>query len=247
MPTCRYVRETVRIPCGNTTMEADLAIPPGASGLVLFSHENGGNRSNLRNDLAVRFIRESGIGTLVLAQSSAPKATGFVVSHPFSSVVSLAGKLMEATQWVARRFPRCRPAIFGSGSGGAAAVMAAAEMDGLVGAVVSRNGHPDMVPCSLPRLGAPVLLIVGENDGPAIKRNEAALDRIPCQKSLCIVPHAARRSDKSGSPCEEAARLAANWFWRHLRPQTPACAGIRHRGTFSGDLRVASRKFQRES
>jgi pimeloyl-ACP methyl ester carboxylesterase len=62
---------------------------------------------------------------------------------------------------------------------------------------------------------APTLLIVGENDGQVIELNRAALAQLRCEKQLMIVPGATHLFEEPGA-LDEVARLACDWFQRHL-------------------------------
>jgi dienelactone hydrolase len=107
--------------------------------------------------------------------------------------------------------------LFGSSTGAAAALIAAAELPNKVDAVVSRGGRPDLAGPALPQVQAPTLLIVGENDDPVIDLNEKALVQMPegSEKKLTIVPGASHLFEEPGT-LEYAARLARNWFQIHL-------------------------------
>jgi pimeloyl-ACP methyl ester carboxylesterase len=109
-----------------------------------------------------------------------------------------------------------RIGYFGASTGGGAALVAAAEMGDEIGAVVSRGGRPDMAGEALSRVVSPTLLIVGGSDGAVIRLNEEALGKLQCVKELKIVPGATHLFEEPGK-LEEVARLAADWFWRHLR------------------------------
>ncbi|PYJ51879.1 MAG: hydrolase, partial [Verrucomicrobia bacterium] len=71
-----------------------------------------------------------------------------------------------------------RIGYFGSSTGGAAALVAAAELPQQVGAVVSRGGRPDLAGAALPKVQAPTLLIVGGEDDIVIELNEQARDQM---------------------------------------------------------------------
>jgi putative phosphoribosyl transferase len=82
--------------------------------------------------------------------------------------------------------------------------------------VVSRGGRPDLAGDWLRSVRAPTLLIVGGDDEPVIGLNEEALARLAAPvKKLVIVPGATHLFEESGK-LEEVARLAADWFTRHL-------------------------------
>src|SRR5207245_2521526 len=106
---------------------------------------------------------------------------------------------------------------FGASTGAAAALVAAAERPQAVGAVVSRGGRPDLAGPALGRVRAPTLLIVGGHDFPVIELNRQALAQLPGEKRLVIVPGATHLFEEPGA-LEEVARLAREWFERHLAP-----------------------------
>jgi putative phosphoribosyl transferase len=78
-----------------------------------------------------------------------------------------------------------------------------------------RGGRPDLAGTALTRVRAPTLLIVGGNDGQVIELNRGALARLRCEKQLVIVPGATHLFQEPGA-LDEVARLARNWFQRHL-------------------------------
>ncbi|MDQ3998466.1 MAG: dienelactone hydrolase family protein, partial [Gemmatimonadota bacterium] len=107
---------------------------------------------------------------------------------------------------------------FGASTGGGAALVAAAERPERVAAVVSRGGRPDLAGPALPIVRAPTLLIVGEWDEPVIELNEAARERMrAAEVRLEIVPRATHLFEEPGA-LDDVARLAREWFVRHLTP-----------------------------
>jgi putative phosphoribosyl transferase len=93
--------------------------------------------------------------------------------------------------------------------------VAAAEMQDIVSAVVSRGGRPDLAGDVLPLVKAATLLIVGGLDYPVIEMNRDAYARLRCEKELKIVSGATHLFEEQGT-LEEVARLAGDWFRRHL-------------------------------
>jgi pimeloyl-ACP methyl ester carboxylesterase len=134
--------------------------------------------------------------------------------------ISLLGeRLGTATRWVLDQATTrdITAGYFGSSTGAAAALVAAAELGDSIGAVVSRGGRPDLAASSLERVAAPTLLIVGGNDSPVIPLNEEAYDRLRCEKALRIVPGASHLFEEPGK-LEVVANMAAEWFANHLQP-----------------------------
>jgi pimeloyl-ACP methyl ester carboxylesterase len=135
----------------------------------------------------------------------------------------LARRLVEVTRWLAALSGTQRYGLgyFGSSTGGGAALAAAAELGDRVDAVVSRGGRPDLAGRALPGVKAPTLLIVGEYDETVIRLNAEALARLSCEKHMEIVPRATHLFEEPGA-LEAVARLAADWFKRHLRARSEA-------------------------
>ena len=83
-----------------------------------------------------------------------------------------------------------------------------------VGAVVSWGGRGELAQTSLDEIVARVLLIV---DGHAedLEHGYEMQQRLKCPNELAVVPGATHAFDQFG-PVQRAARLAADWFTRHL-------------------------------
>jgi pimeloyl-ACP methyl ester carboxylesterase len=105
---------------------------------------------------------------------------------------------------------------FGASTGAAAALVAAAERPSRVRAVVSRGGRPDLAGSALAQVQAPTLLLVGGEDHAVIKLNQRALHELRLQKQLTIVPGATHLFEEPGT-LEQVAKLAGDWFERHLK------------------------------
>ncbi len=110
---------------------------------------------------------------------------------------------------------RLRIGLFGASTGAAAALCAAAELQGLISAIVSRGGRPDLAGEALPLVSAPTLLIVGGADTDVIALNEMALARMTCERQLKIVPGATHLFEEKGT-LDQVVRLAADWYDAHL-------------------------------
>jgi len=214
----------VRVPAGPVTVEGNLGVPHGARGVVLFAHGSGSSRHSSRNRYVARVLRDAGLGTLLIDLLTAEEeAVDRYTAHLRFDIGLLAERLVGATDWLARQPATADLPVgyFGASTGAAAALVAAAERPA-VAAVVSRGGRPDLAGDALPRVRAPTLLIVGGDDVPVIGLNRQALDRLgTADKQLVIVPGASHLFEEPGA-LEEVARLAAEWFARHLR--RPAAA-----------------------
>jgi putative phosphoribosyl transferase len=209
----------VQIRAGSILLTGELKVPEKATGVVLFAHGSGSSRHSPRNQYVARVIREGGVATLLFDLLTRQEEAIDNYTREFRFDINLlARRLVAATNWLAREdeTSHLRPGYFGASTGGAAALVAAAEIRGKVGAVVSRGGRPDLAGSALPRVKAPTLLIVGGLDGPVIRMNEDAYAQLRCVKELKIVPGATHLFEEPGK-LEEVADLAAKWFLKHLQ------------------------------
>ncbi len=213
----------VAIPVGAREMRANLAIPPGASGIVLFAHGSGSSRFSPRNRHVALALRDAGLATLLLDLLTADEEVEDEISGRLRFDIDLlARRLVAATRFVLENAAtrQLRVGFFGASTGAAAALVAAAEMPMDVAAVVSRGGRPDLASLTALRLvRAPTLLIVGGEDTMVLDLNRAALEQLAAEKKLVVVPGATHLFEEPGK-LDVVADLAAGWFGRYLaQPQ----------------------------
>src|SRR5216110_2344800 len=204
----------IQIPAGRAVLSGNLTIPENAAALVLFAHGSGSSRHSPRNQFVARTLNRAGLGTLLfdlLTQDEEATDT-WTREHRFN-IGLLAQRLVHATKWAKQQEETrdLRIGYFGSSTGGAAALVAAAELPQDVGAVVSRGGRPDLAGDALPKVQAPTLLIVGGNDDIVIELNEMARDQMRCEVKLEIVAGATHLFEEPGA-LEKVAKLASDWF-----------------------------------
>ena len=84
-----------------------------------------------------------------------------------------------------------------------------------------RGGRPVLAGAALTRVKAPTLLIVGGHDVPVIGMNRAAMAQMRAEGKLEIVPGASHLFKEPGT-IEAVARLARDWFARHLARHSAA-------------------------
>jgi pimeloyl-ACP methyl ester carboxylesterase len=216
-------KRPVHVPAGPVVLEGDLHLPESPRGVVLFAHGSGSSRHSSRNRYVAELLNQGGLATLLVDLLTADEeALDLRTAHLRFDIALLAGRLVGATDWLAQlpATRRLRIGYFGASTGAAAALVAAAKRPDLVDAVVSRGGRPDLAGPSLPQVRAPTLLIVGGDDVPVIELNRAAFEQLRCEKRLVIVPGANHLFEEPGA-LDEVARLARDWFERHLAPAAP--------------------------
>ncbi len=205
-------------PFGPGTLDADLALPGYAKGLVMFIHGSGSTRRSPRNRFVARAMQEAGFATLLFDLLTPEEAADDEVTTRLRFDIDLlTGRVMAVTRWVSE-LPRTRGlriGYFGASTGAAAALTAAAELPERIAAVVSRGGRPDLVaPATLGRVRAAALLIVGSRDETVLGLNRAVLAHLAAAE-LAVVPGATHLFEEPGA-LGAVARLAAGWFERHL-------------------------------
>jgi dienelactone hydrolase len=223
--------ELVHVSRSGVELEGNLGIPAGAVGVVLFAHGSGSSRHSPRNQFVARTLREAGLGTLLIDLLTArEEAVDNQTRHLRFDIEMLADRLVGATDWLLgdARTAGLRIGYFGASTGAGAALMAAAGRPEAVGAVVSRGGRPDLAGPALPMVRAPTLLIVGGRDLPVIEMNRDAMSRMRgAQVELEIGPGATHLFEEPGT-LEEVARLARDWFVRHLAPKGAGAVEVSH-------------------
>jgi dienelactone hydrolase len=133
------------------------------------------------------------------------------------NITLLAERLSSICAW-ARRTPeleQLQTGLFGTGTGSAAALFAAAQHPHTICAVVSRGGRPDLAGSALTRVMAPTLLIVGEHDETLLTQNERAMTHMRSEVRLEVIPGATHLFEQPGA-IEQVASLAGDWFEDHL-------------------------------
>ena len=207
----------VSIPAGPVSLEGVLTVPDKALGIVVFSHGSGSGRLSPRNQFVASELRKLGLATLLLDLLTEEEDRNYDLRFDIDLLTQRLGYAVRfaADHATTTGLP---VGLFGASTGAASALRVAAAMPESVGAVVSRGGRPDLTgDVELGKVKAPTLLIVGGNDFGVIELNESARDSlVNCKCELHIVPGATHLFEEHGK-LDEVARLAGDWFVRHLR------------------------------
>jgi putative phosphoribosyl transferase len=209
---------SVEVALGSAILRGDMYLTSPAAGAVIFAHGSGSSRRSPRNRYVARRLRDAGLGTLLFDLLTEDEEEEDRVTARLRFDISLlAARLSSVTDWFLQQPDAERAGIgyFGASTGAAAALIAAAWQAERVRAVVSRGGRPDLAGAALESLAAPVLLIVGGADMRVLDLNRTAQQRLRAENRLEVIPGATHLFEEPGA-LEEVARLASEWFVRHL-------------------------------
>jgi putative phosphoribosyl transferase len=204
----------VQIRAGTSALAGHLTIPESTRGVVAFAHGSGSSRHSPRNRQVASILNDAGLGTLLFDLLTPDEELN---RQNVFDIELLARRLADATRWL-RTVPQARDlpiGYFGASTGAGAALLAAAEPDAKLAAIVSRGGRPDL---AAPRLGdvrAPTLLIVGGRDDVVLELNRLAQAQMRCESRLAVVPGATHLFEEPGA-LRQAAELGRDWFLAHL-------------------------------
>jgi pimeloyl-ACP methyl ester carboxylesterase len=210
----------VQILSTGVRLEGIVSIPEEPKGFVLFVHGSGSSRHSPRNQYVAQTLQEGGLATLLFDLLTAYEEESDLQNRHLRFDVNLLARRTEGVlDWLDLQpySYGLKKGLFGSSTGAAAALMAAAELPDQVDAIVSRGGRPDLAGTALPKVKAPTLFIVGGNDQVVVDLNERALTNMAPdgQNKLVVVPGASHLFEEPGA-LEHAARLAREWFQTHL-------------------------------
>lgn len=209
-------RREVRIDVGGGAIIGDLSVPAGATGVVAFAHGSGSSRHSSRNKQVAQALVDRGLATLLMDLLTAAEEQVDVQTreHRFD-IDLLAARVARSVEWLGDdpSTASLPVGLFGSSTGAAAALVAAAARPESVAAVVSRGGRPDLAGDALGRVVAPTLLVVGGEDRAVIELNKDAMRGFPdaTDVTLEVVPGAGHLFEEPGALVQVAA-LAGDHF-----------------------------------
>lgn len=212
------VGDLVHVSVNGETAEANLSIPEGADGIVLFAHGTGSSRHSPRNNFVADALRDGGLATLLIdLLTEEEKEIDRRTRRVRFDIDRLAERVTGATYWLRKReeTKNFGLGIFGSSTGAAGALIAAARRPEAVDAVVSRGGRVDLAEEVFGRVKAPALFIVGGDDVQVRELNRQALRQMEGENKMEVVPGAGHLFEGPGE-LDQVAELARDWFQRHL-------------------------------
>lgn len=220
-------KHQIVIPSSQVNLSGFLHIPKNAQGIVLFVHGSGSSRHSVRNQYVASVLNKANLATLLFDLLTPEEEAIDINTREFRfDIPFLASRLIDTAHWCLKNLSTYHLKIgyFGSSTGGGAALVAAAKEPGMIEAIVSRGGRPDLAGDFLPLVKAPTLLIVGEEDEIVIGMNQTAMTKMNCPVKLEIVPGATHLFEEPGT-LTEAATLAKEWFINYLSTAEPLPKG----------------------
>ncbi len=214
----RIRKYAMEIGTESVTLKGDLNTPEMAKGIVVFVHGSGSSRLSPRNQFIAGSLWKEGFATLLFDLLTSEERIDIRTNQLHLDINLLTGRVLGAIQWIAGNpYTRdLRIGVFGSGTGAAAALIAAVNAPGAIGAVVSRGGRPDCAMSVLARVRVPTLFIVGGHDYPVIDLNRRAMEKMmSAENKVEIVPNAGHLFEEPGA-MERVVGLACEWFGRYL-------------------------------
>jgi putative phosphoribosyl transferase len=229
----------VQFHADTAVLSGDLTIVEGAKGTILFANGSSSDRCSTGNRFIARMLNAAGFSTLLLdlLTEEEEDAEEQGARRRFD-IEFLARRVVDGTRWLLDE-PSARAVpigYFGSSTGAAAALRAAATRPMGLGALVSRSGRPDYVPDTLlAQVEAPTLLIVGSLDLDVLAQNRRAFSHLGAlRKDVEVVPGASHLFDEPGT-LERVADVASHWFLRYLSPEEMVGLHIRDAEEMPGE------------
>lgn len=203
----------LQIPAGPALLAADVVVPAGATGVVVFAHGSGSSRHSRRNQFVASGLNEARLATvladlLTMQEEIVDERTnGFRFDIPL-----LTKRVVQLIDWVNgyERLANLPLGLFGASTGAAAALDASAARPEAVTAVVSRGGRVDLA-VNVEAVRPATLFIVGDHDRVVLDLNRHTFDRLPGVKRLEVVHGASHLFEEHGA-LERVAALAREWF-----------------------------------
>ena len=201
-------------------IHGSLGVPQGAVGLVLLA--------GCCDDHVAEALRARGLATLTVEL--------LVVEPERYDVDLLATRLVAVTDWLIAhsRLAHLPLGYYATGSGVAAALVAATRRPDVVRALALCDGRADLAGSALPAVRAPTLLAAPGGHENTIDIDRSAIEQMTATTQLAIIPGAGPRFEEPGA-LDEVIQLAAEWLLDHFAQALPH--PVVRRGTWGRQFR----------
>ncbi|HLG64592.1 MAG TPA: CocE/NonD family hydrolase [Ktedonosporobacter sp.] len=215
----------ISVGAGALNLNAILHVPPHARGLVILASGIEDSTSTPHQDalaLSRAFFNKHLASLLVdlfiIEERQMDQQTAFFRHN----ADIMQQRLIGIADWLLQNQETANFSIgcFGSGTCGAAALIAAAQRPDAIRAVAAAAGRLDLAQQYLPRITVPTLLLAPEKDSAAVQANQQALEHLEgltTNKQFEQVPGVSSLFETSNA-LTEVARVTSEWFARWLIP-----------------------------
>lgn len=214
----KLARTSVQIPVGDAELPAEVVVPDGAGGVVVFAHGSGSGRHSPRNQFVATRLLRAGLATVLADLLTETEERVDASSGEFRFAIEMLGqRVVSLVDWTSAHEAVAGLPLgcFGASTGAAAALIAAAADPDRVRTVVSRGGRPDLAGQALHAVHQPVLLLVGGRDDVVLDLNRTAQRSLGGPSELVVIPGAGHLFEEHGA-LEHVANTARDWLLRHF-------------------------------
>lgn len=206
--------QEIEIQLDSINLKGNLRLSDTNKGIIIFSHGSGSSRMSSRNNYVADLLLEEGFSSLLFDLLT--RQEDLIYENRFD-IELLTQRLVQVTERMNNYDETKHLPIgyFGASTGAASALSAAAQLGGMIKAIVSRGGRPDLAMKVLNEIKTPTLLLVGGNDGVVIELNKKAKSKLSGVCELKIIEGASHLFEESGK-LEEVAKQTINWFNKYL-------------------------------
>lgn len=243
--------QNIEIKTPKAMIEATIAGPEEALGIVLFAHSAGSSRLNPQNQYIAEALHQSGLATLMIDLLTPEEERLDVLGKLSFDIPLLAGRLDSAADWVGSNdsTAHLRIGYFGVGTGAAAALLASLQRPDTLGAIVSRGGRTDLAEHVLSEVKPPTLFIVEQDPPEQLNQSRRLARKMLTEKKLVAMPGASWFFEQPDR-LSEIAELTTAWFRQHLtghRLYTPRERPYSHIDSCSfGRIRVDGKDYTQD-
>ena len=204
----------IEIQIDSISLKGNLRLVDNSKGMILFSHGSGSSRLSTRNNYVADLLFEQGFSSLLFDLLT--EREDLTYENRFN-IELLTKRLLKVTKWISiyKETKHLPIGYFGSSTGAASALSAAAQLDKSIKAIVSRGGRPDLAMKILHKIKIPTLLLVGGNDHMVIELNKKAQAEIRGICELKVIEGASHLFSEPGK-LEIVAKQTSNWFDKYL-------------------------------
>lgn len=214
MKTTLY-SETIQIPIENKSLIGELVLPEQTDSILLFSQGSGSNRFSAKNRYIAELMHKNNIGTLLFDLLTPDED---IISENRENIPLLTKRFILATEFIQENSitESLKLAYFGSGTGVAPALVAAADYGYLIKAVAVIGGNLEVVTPILPEIKAATMLLVGSLDEEGLVMNSKAYKEIKAPKQIGVIEGASYLYDEP-EKLDDVAKNVLWWLERYLK------------------------------